>query len=150
MSIWGPGPFENDDAADWFAELMEKPGLATIGEALEEVVDPTASGFIEVGLGCEAIAAAAVLGELLLSAPDDPEVEDDGAVTLRVEWEAESPVVRQRLLRQAEAALELVLNDEEHSEVRQIIEEFGEFTAEWTEIVRTLQNRIRAAVPLTT
>lgn len=146
MSIWGPGPFENDDAADWFADLMERPGLTLIGEALDEVVDPTHAGYIDVGSGCEAIAAAAALGELLLPAPDDPEVEDDGAVALRAEWEAEAPLVKQRLLRQAETALELVLNDEEHSEVRQIVEEFGEFFAEWTEILKNLQNRLRAAV----
>lgn len=145
MSIWGPGPFENDDAADWYVALLEQPSLAAIGEALEEVVDPTHVGFIDVTSGCDAIAAAAVLGELLVPA-SNPEEEDDGQLTVRAEWETEGPLARQRLLRQAETALELVLNDEEHSEVRQIIEEHGEFMAEWTAILKNLQNRLRAAV----
>jgi hypothetical protein len=102
-------------------------------------------GFIDVTTGCEAIAAATVVGELLVPS-NDPEQEDDGQLTLRAEWETEGPLARQRLLRQAETALELVLNDEEHSEVRQIIEEYGEFMAEWTEILKNLQNRLRAAV----
>ena len=145
MSIWGPGPFDNDDAADWYVALLDRPAVAEIGKALEEVVDPTHVGDIDVGIGCQAIAAAAVLGELLVPS-NDPDEEDDGQLILRAEWETERPLVRERLLRQAETALELVLNDEEHSEVRQIIEESSDFMAEWTEMVKDLQNRLRAAL----
>jgi len=143
--IWGPGPFENDDAADWYAALLQQPSLSAIGEALEDVVDPTHVGFIDVTSGCDAIAAATVLGELLVPA-SNPDEEDDGQLALRAEWETERPLARERLLRQAETALELVLNDEEDSEARQIIEEHGEFMAEWTEVLKNLQNRLRAAL----
>lgn len=77
MSIWGPGPFENDDGADWFADLRDEPSLALIREALEEIADPAHAGYIEVTDGAEAVAAAGVLAKLLGSPGDDPLIDED-------------------------------------------------------------------------
>lgn len=43
MGIWGVGPFDNDDAADFAGELDDSPaptGVELIGAVLERVADP--------------------------------------------------------------------------------------------------------------
>lgn len=39
MGAWGAGPFENDDAADWKAEL-EREGAAALVSALSCAANP--------------------------------------------------------------------------------------------------------------
>ncbi len=67
MSIWGPDPFENDDAADWVAMLEKESRLEYIVEAAEEVADPHHVGYVEIPECCIAVAA----GELLVRLIDD-------------------------------------------------------------------------------
>src|SRR5687768_16770799 len=77
MSIWGPGPFENDDGADWFADIRDEPSIKTIREAFEEISDPQHIGYVDVIDGAEAVAAAEVLAELLGSPGDDPVFDEE-------------------------------------------------------------------------
>ncbi len=150
MSVWGPGPFNNDDGADWFADLRDTPKLQSIRQAIKEVSDPEHIGYLEVTDGAEAFAAAEVLAELLGSPGDDPVLDDeleDLAESLRRELERESKRDVQKLVKQAINALEIILNDAENSELRQMWEEqAGEMPA-WTEAMITLQQRLHKVVP---
>jgi hypothetical protein len=142
MSIWGPGPFDNDDAADWFDDFTDRPDLAVIREALEEVADPTHVGLIDIADGGEAIAAAAVLADVLGTANSELDLTDEQTAMLKAEWEAESLSARQSLIRHALSSVELVLNDDENSELRQIWESDGEGLAQWIEEMNDLQSRL--------
>jgi hypothetical protein len=62
MGTWGPGPFDNDAATDWYLELIDTSDLSLI----EEVLDDELFGFPDMDL-IEA-ACEVVLG---LLAPDD-------------------------------------------------------------------------------
>ena len=150
MSIWGPGPFDNDDGADWFADLRDEPALNLIREALEEISDQTHVGYLEVTDGAEAVAAAEVLAELLGSPGDDPVLDEELeelAESLKKELKRESKRDIQKLVKQAIDALEIILNDAENSELRQMWEEqAGEMSA-WTATMTKLQQRLHKAVP---
>ncbi|HMW21853.1 MAG TPA: DUF4259 domain-containing protein [Burkholderiaceae bacterium] len=149
MSAWGPGPFENDDGSDWFADLRDEPSLKMIRGAFKEISDPAHVGYIEVTDGAEAIAAAEVLAELLGSLGDDPVLDDELdelAETLKAELKRENGRDIKRLVKQAIDALEVVLNDEENSELRQMWNEQAEELAVWTEAVISLQERLQVVV----
>ena len=145
MSIWGPGPFENDDGADWFADLQDEPTLKTIRAALEEIADPQHIGFVEVIDGAAAVGAAEVLAELLGSPGDDP-VFDDEVEEMEEELKADLAKADKRelkkLIKQAIDALEVVLTDSENSELRQMWEEQDDGMPEWIEAMTSLQERL--------
>jgi uncharacterized protein YpuA (DUF1002 family) len=145
MSIWGPGPFENDDGADWFADIRDEPSLESIREAFEEIADPAHVGYIEVTDGAEAVAAAEVLAELLGSPGDDPVLDEELeelTEALKKELKRESKRDIEKLVKQAIDALEIVLNDTENSELRQMWEEQAEEMLAWTAAMTTLQQRL--------
>jgi hypothetical protein len=144
MSIWGPGPFENDDGADWVGDLLDQPDLELIREPLEEVSDPTHAGFIDLADCCEAIGAAEILAQLLDASASELELPAEQVGKLRAELDAESLAARQKLIRDALTAVELVVNDEENSELRQALEDDAEGLAQWIKAMRDLQSRLLA------
>ena len=149
MSIWGTGPFENDDGADWFADLRDEPGLESIREALEEISDPAHVGYLDVTDGAEVIAAAEVLAELLGSPGDDPVLDEEHVElteALRGEIKLEDRSNIKKLIQQAINALDIVLNDAENSELRQMWEEQAEELPGWTAAMTTLQQRLHEVV----
>jgi hypothetical protein len=145
MSIWGPGPFENDDGADWFADIRDEPALDLIRDAVEEIADPAHVGYLEVTDGAEAVAAAEVLAELLGSPGDNPVLDDETeelAEALKKELQRKDKRDIVKLIKHAIDALDVVLNDAENSELRQMWEEdAGEMQA-WTAAVVKLQERL--------
>ena len=56
MGAWGPGTFDNDDAADWVYELLDSADLAPAREALAATTD--SDGWLEIPEGARAVAAA--------------------------------------------------------------------------------------------
>src|SRR5258708_20240958 len=128
MSIWEPGPFENDDAADWVTEVEEDPGLELIEDALSEVADPAHVGYLEIPDGAIAVAAAELVAQLLgrpgARSVVEGEILDEetfsslaeGAQRLEARGE-------ERLVGHALTAVDRVLNDKENSELRQVLEE---------------------------
>lgn len=146
MSIWGSGPFENDDGADWFADLRDEPSLESIREAFEEIADPAHVGYVEVTDGAEAVAAAEVLAELLGSLGENPVIDnelEDLTNALKKELESESKRDIKKLVKQAIDALDVVLNDAENSELRQMWEEQPEEMPAWITAMIALQQRLR-------
>ena len=55
---WGVGPFENDPALDWLADLVDQDDTRRVYETLEQA---TAVPYIDVDIGSAAIAAAEVV-----------------------------------------------------------------------------------------
>lgn len=151
MSIWGPGPFDNDDGADWFADLRDEPALKSIREALEEIADLAHVGYLEVTDGAEAVSAAEVLAELLGSPGDEPVLDEEHeelTEALSGEIKLEDWRKIKKLVQQAIDALEIVLNDAENSELRQMWEQQPEEMPAWTASMTTLQQRLhKIAVP---
>ena len=151
MSIWGPGPFENDDGADWVDDLQEEPKLAHLRDALLEVCDPEHIGFVDVTDCCEAVAAAEVLAQLLGSPGDDPsrdEEHEELTEALRGEIKLEDWRNIEKLVQQAIDAIEIVLNDAENSELRQMLETQADEMPAWIAAMTTLQRRLhKVAVP---
>ena len=146
MSIWGPGPFENDDAADWFADLRDEPSLDLIKQVLAEIAEPAHIGYIEVTDGAEAVAAAEVLAELLGSPGDEPVLDEETeelAETLRDAIKREDRRNIKKLAQTAIDSIEIVLNDTEDSELRQMWEEQPEEMPAWITAITALQQRLR-------
>jgi Domain of unknown function (DUF4259) len=68
VGAWGAGNFENDDAADWFAEF-ERNGVAAVVSALDRVFALGDDEYLEAPDASAAVAAA----EIVASARDgDP------------------------------------------------------------------------------
>ena len=59
MGAWGPGAFDNVDAADWVYELLESADLTPARAALAAPTD--SDGWLETPEGARAVAAAAVV-----------------------------------------------------------------------------------------
>ena len=151
MSIWGPGPFDNDDGADWFAELRDEPEFQKVQEALDEIAHPEHIGYHDVADGAEAVAAAEVLAELLGSPGQDPvltDEHDEVVEALRAQLKLGDRRSVKRLVQQAVDAIEIVVTDEENSELRQMWEEQPEDMPDWVTTMRALQQRLRTvAIP---
>ena len=63
MGTWGHGSFDNDDAADWLADLQAGDDLSVVHHAFEVVLGD-ADGFIESCDCCNALAAAEIVAAL--------------------------------------------------------------------------------------
>ena len=59
MGVWGTGPFDNDDAADFVDELYEVNDLTPARAALAATMD--SQGWLEAPDGARALAAAVVV-----------------------------------------------------------------------------------------
>jgi hypothetical protein len=148
MSLWGPGPFDNDDGADWFAEFRDEPQLQGIRAALEEVAHPEHIGYHDVADGAEAVAAAEVLAELLGSPGEEPVFDDEDeehqdaveAVTEEIKHENNADL--RKLVQLAIDAVGIVATDEENSELRQVWNEEPEGLEAWTAAMKALQERL--------
>ena len=135
MGAWGPGTFDNDDAADWIYELLEAGDLTPAREALAATMD--SDGWLESPEGARAVAAAVVV-----AASFDGDVK--GVPGEVVEWLGYHPDAATREdARLAADALERVLSEE--SELRELWVGAGE-GREWTEQIQRVGRRlIRAA-----
>jgi hypothetical protein len=63
MGAWGSGSFENDDAMDWVADLVDGDDLQPVEDLFEEVLEE-GDDYIEVPPASAAIAAAEALAAL--------------------------------------------------------------------------------------
>ena len=65
MGAWGPGVFENDDAADWVWELEDDEDGSVIEAALSAVVDTPRNEVVESGDASNAVAAAEIVASAI-------------------------------------------------------------------------------------
>jgi|AACY02.3.fsa_nt_gi hypothetical protein len=129
MGTWGSGPFENDDAMDWIADLVAGDDFSDLEEALDEVLDD--SGEVDVVDANIAVAAVAVLAEFI-----DPQDSESLPPEL-VEWihsveEEPDP----ELLEMALEALDAATGEE--SELTELWEE----DEAWHDMIESLRVRV--------
>ena len=147
MSIWGPKPSQNDDAIDWLNEFIEAPSLDLLEEALSEVADPAHVGYVEIPEGGIAIVSAEVLAQILGANAVDPTLKPDEVLPLVGLVKDVEPLVVVRIVDQALVAVQRVMNDEEHSEMRQVYDEDELGLEEWMNEMKALIKRLQAVRP---
>jgi hypothetical protein len=130
MGAWGPGSFENDDAMDWLADLVDGGGMDVVESAFHGVAD---AEYLEAPEASSAVAAAEVVAALAGRPP--AELPDEAA-----EWvAAHGRPPGDRLVRQARAAVQRVRAD---SELKELWEEDGDGPNEWHAAVDDLLRRL--------
>jgi hypothetical protein len=130
MGAWGIGPFENDDALDFIAELKAE-GVPVVRAAVEEVALLAPDGYLEASSCSRAIAAAEVLaGARGRPAPDlPPEITD---------WLSTDPRVDESLVPPAAVAMTRIL---EGSELKELWESSTDGPA-WERRVADVRERL--------
>jgi uncharacterized protein DUF4259 len=144
MSIWGPGPAQNDDAADWLSDLADAPDLETVRAAIVEIADPAHAGYREVTECCEAIAAAQILCDLLGEPGSELilDFEEADTAALRESLQRLSVRDKRKLVGQAVFSVDFVANDSENSELRQLWEEDEIGLREWLTLTERLRGEL--------
>ena len=61
MGTWGAGPFDNDDAADWLADLGTQATRQQVREAVLRAIDALEGAWVETPDAQVGIAAAEVV-----------------------------------------------------------------------------------------
>jgi hypothetical protein len=67
VGAWGTGIYDNDDAADWSADVSDR-GIAAVEDAIDAVLD---AGYVEAPEGSCALAAADVVARLVSGRGED-------------------------------------------------------------------------------
>jgi Domain of unknown function (DUF4259) len=114
MGTWDSGPFDNDAAADWCAELTAADPaqrVPVIRRALTEVIDE--DGYLDYDLAAQAVAAAAVVAT---GRPGGPPVDSPGMPEFLAA--GTGPPLPEDLAPLASRAVDRVLSDD--SEWRQL------------------------------
>jgi hypothetical protein len=133
MGAWGELVFENDDACDWLFELEEADDLSLVESALS-AAEEAGDDYLEIDIGCNALAACEVLARL----KGNPGYQDESTEVVD-QWVAAHPFKpTAELIRRAERVIELVLTEE--SELYALWEEAG--NEGWLQAVEDLRHRL--------
>lgn len=130
MSSWGFGSFENDDAADWAADLAEMGEDALIDEALERVLEAERD-YIEAPDASCALAAAEVVAALQGRPGSDLPEELKS-------WIEGKPTPEGEVVQKARKAVAAIKKE---SELRDLWEE-SDNLEDWQPIVDDLERRL--------
>ncbi|EMI41733.1 DUF4259 domain-containing protein [Rhodopirellula sp. SWK7] len=131
MGAWGHSTFDNDDAADWVADLEESTDMSDVIQALCGVTDD-AEDYIEAPECSSAIAAAEVVAAL----NGNPSADLPGSVR---EWIEGKPIPDAGLNTKACNAIDAVLSD---SELKELWEENAEDYPKWVACLTDIKARI--------
>jgi len=132
MGAWGTKNFENDDAMDWVAELVQSKDVSVIEEALRFVVERSDDEYVELPEACRALAAAEVVAAL--NGAGSPDLPDEVK-----QWIRQHQVGSQSL---SQLALRAVKRVKTASELQELWEE-SESAAEWHEVINALEARLK-------
>lgn len=134
MGIWGSGPFDNDDAADWVYELEESQDYILILDTFLAVTQ--SEGYLELPEAARAIAAAevlaAALGEVEPGLPEEVQA-----------WVSMHPITETGDL--PGLALRAIGQVRTSSELQELWEEAEEKDA-WLQNLAGLEARLRVAL----
>lgn len=134
MGAWGYGSFENDDAADFLADVIDSGDTALLREALDNVL--TSTEYVEAPDACQAIIAAEIIAAM------------SGRPTLAAEREEELAEWLQRIrpamdpelvTRAREALLRILAENSELRELWEEVEDYSEWQATISELLLQLQ-----------
>ncbi|ALN61578.1 hypothetical protein GLA29479_693 [Lysobacter antibioticus] len=133
MGAWGISTFDNDDAADWLADLSDHQSLALVRETIAAALD--ADDYLEAPEASTALAAC----ELIAAAIGRPSAAARKQETL-TRWIAHrKPSPDTALIADALRAIDRVLGPE--SELRELWEETEDYAA-WQADVVQLRSRL--------
>lgn len=133
MGAWGSGIFENDDAADWSAELQDE-GINAVAQALAAL---TSGGYLEAPDASRALAAADVVARLRTGGGEVSPYSE--AVVAWVEQNRQEPAPA--LVSAAVAAIQAIRGDQ--SELRELWEDAGDGPlAEWLAVLSEVETRL--------
>jgi predicted benzoate:H+ symporter BenE len=105
MGSWAPGPFDNDEAADFIEDLTEAPDWRTVTALLEHVSGLT--GYIEEPEGQMAVAAAAIVASCVGAPSVLPDTHAELKAALGAPPEGATYLARKALARVVGTASEL-------------------------------------------
>lgn len=141
MSVWGPGPTENDDAADWLAEFREEPSLRAVQAAIRGA---RRKGYLDVDRCAEAVVAAHVLADACGAAGGKPVASNAATLVVRRSLQALKKSAIHALCKDAAAAIATVRDDDARSELCQLWSESTKRT-KWIASLRALEKRFAGA-----
>ncbi|WP_425995981.1 DUF4259 domain-containing protein [Caulobacter sp. DWR1-3-2b1] len=105
MTAWAPGPFDNEEAADFIEDLTEAPDWRTVIALLEHVSSVT--GYLEEPEGEMAVAAAGIVASCVGAGSVLPDTHADLKAALGAPPEGSANLARKALARIVGPASEL-------------------------------------------
>lgn len=135
MGAWGNGSFDNDDAADFIADVTDGSDVAPVRDIFATVL--AADEYLEAPDASQAIAAAEIVAAAL-GRPTNAALQEDGLA----DWlERAMPIADPGLAKQAMQVLDRILAPK--SELRELWEESDEF-ADWQAAIIGLRSHLQA------
>ena len=144
MSVWGPLPHENDDAADWLLEFLEEPTVVGLNDAFDDVSGLDREDYLEITEGAIALMAAAVVAELYGKPGPHPVLDDEERAVLRSLARKLMTGAHFSLLARASQVLAIVAKDIDRSELAQLMHEDPKLSQGWAKNLDSLTTRLQA------
>ena len=144
MSIWGAGAEQNDDAADWLADLAEEPTVVALNDAFDEVLNLERDDYLEVTEGAIAIAAAGVVAQLVDPQADFTLLDEDAVLQLQAQHHKLAKGAQRSLVKRALRCVSMV-SDATRSELQQLVNEDTDIGQAWASGMQRLSLRLVAA-----
>lgn len=135
MGAWGPGPFQNDQALAWLAEVEEQDDPTLIDDAVDAIVEAGDDDHLDADDCQAAIAAAEVVAAM--GGKPSPRLPDEIG-----EWAGEQEAPDDDLVQQAVAAIARIRTN---SELREAFTEEGTVDAGWLRSLDDLVARLSLA-----
>lgn len=148
MSIWGPSPVENDDAADWLSEFSEEPNIVALTEAFDEVLSADSDDYLEIPECSISIMAAAVVREIFYLELSEYLLEEEALATLRSLSKKLNPSARVNLVKKALKSVQLVMRETDRSELFQVIQEDLNIRKIWLQYLNDLIRDLDKAIKI--
>jgi hypothetical protein len=144
MSVWGPGPYENDDALDWLSEIESDPSVVALNDAFDGVLSRGYTEYLEVSEVAAAICAAMLVAALAAESIADVPLSAHAARQMHQSYLRMLPTARRNLAWRAERSLRACSNAS-RSELYEMTHEIESLGARWLEGVDALLRRLGAA-----
>ena len=141
MSVWGPGPLENDDALDWLAELESEPSIVALNEAFDDVLRTDGADYLEVTDGAAAVCAAVIVAALVADTLEGIPLSEHAGRQLRRHYTGLLPSARTSLIRRALQSLNACA-DETRSELFELTHEAPAVGQAWLEEIDAMRLRL--------
>ena len=141
MSLWGPGPLDNDDALDWLAEFESEPGIVALNDAFDDVLRPDDADYLEVPEAAAAICAAVIVAALVADTPEGAPLSERAIRELRRSYMGLLPSAKGRLVRRALESLKACTH-ETRSELFELAHEVPAIGQAWLEELDAVKLRL--------
>ena len=145
MSIWGAGAEENDDAADWLADLADEPTVVLLNEAFHEVLGLERDDYLEVTECANAVAAAHVVAQLFDAQSDFTLLDAQAMGELQAQRQKLAKGAQRSLIKRAMRCL-VMTADATRSELSQLMNEDAQMGRDWSQRIAQLGLRLKLAL----